>query len=50
MEACGALAESILGEDDLNYIEHWSCLRKASARARKAREREESDALVERKA
>ena len=50
MEVCKALVESLLVGADLNCIVHQSCVKKSSARARKAREREELASLTERKA
>ena len=38
-----------MGRDDLNYVGHRSCVQKASARAREAIEREDSDSLAEHK-
>ena len=35
-EACEALVESLLEGTKLNYAGHWSCVHKASTRARKA--------------
>lgn len=49
-EACEALVRSILRATDLNYIRHWFCVRKASARARKTREKKDPDILAEQKA
>ena len=49
VEAYEVLIKSLLEESDLNYVGHWSCARKAITRERKAREREESAALAERK-
>ena len=42
---CKAHAESLLGVANLNYVGHRSCIQKASTRARKVREREESSVL-----
>ena len=50
VEACDALVESLFGGSNLNYVGHRSYVRKASIRARKSREREESAALTEWKA
>ena len=49
VKACEALIESLLRGADLNCVCHWYCIRKASARARKARERGESAAMAEQK-
>ena len=45
LEACEALVKSLLGGANLNYVGHKSCLRKATSRARKNRERKESAVL-----
>ena len=36
VEACEVLVESLLGGSNLNYVGHWSCIRKAGARLRKS--------------
>ena len=46
VEACEALIDFLLGVYDLNYVGHCYYVSKDSTRERKAREREDSDALA----